>query len=318
MMRDVFVHERGLCESEDVGAGTRVWAFAHVLKGAKVGSDCNICDGVFVEDKAVIGDRVTLKCGVQVWNGVRLEDDVFVGPNATFTNDPFPRSRRWIEDFPETVVQAGASIGANATILPGLVIGTGAMVGAGAVVTRSVPPNAIVVGNPARIKGYTGAAPNDKSAVAATGDEVERSAVAGVHLRRFPEFTDLRGKLTAGEMPSEAVPFAAARWFFVYDVPGREVRGEHAHRECHQFLICVSGRVNVAVDDGENRAEYLLEGPTTGLHVPPMVWASQFGYEEDSVLMVLASHPYHAADYIRDYQAFLDEVVGGSVGDRNS
>lgn len=309
-MDDVFVHERGLCESDDVGAGTRVWAFAHVLEGAKVGTDCNICDGVFVEDKAVIGDRVTLKCGVQVWNGVRLEDDVFVGPNATFTNDPFPRSRQWPEKFPETLIEAGASIGANATILPGLTVGRGAMVGAGAVVTRSVPPNAIVVGNPARITGYTGSvgsAVEDRPSVRST-PAAQASAVKGVKLWHFPEFTDLRGKLTAGEMPSESIPFAARRWFFVYGVPGREVRGEHAHRECHQFLICVSGRVNVAVDDGENRVEYTLDGPTMGLHVSPRVWASEFGYEGDSVLMVLASHPYDPDDYIRDYQSFLDEV----------
>ena len=160
-MREVFVHERGLCESEEVGPGTRIWAFAHVLPGARVGADCNICDGVFVEDGVVVGSRVTLKSGVQLWRGVELEDDVFVGPNATFTNDRFPRSRQWLEEYPRTVVRAGASIGANATILPGLEIGRGAMVGAGAVVTRSVPAHAIVVGNPARIKGYVQtAAPN--------------------------------------------------------------------------------------------------------------------------------------------------------------
>ena len=133
-MAEVFVHEQGLCESAEVGDGTRVWAFAHVLEGARVGADCNICDGVFVEGGAVVGDRVTVKCGVQLWDGVVLEDDVFVGPNATFTNDPLPRSRQWLDEYPRTLVRKGASIGANATILPGLEIGTGAMVGAGAVV----------------------------------------------------------------------------------------------------------------------------------------------------------------------------------------
>ena len=146
----VFVHPTALCETRSIGSGTRIWAFAHVLPGAAIGKDCNICDGVFIENDVVIGDRVTVKCGVQLWDGLRLEDDVFVGPNATFTNDPFPRSRSYPAEFPRTVVRAGASIGANATILPGIEIGSGAMVGAGAVVTRDVPPRALVVGNPAR------------------------------------------------------------------------------------------------------------------------------------------------------------------------
>ncbi len=130
-----------------------LWAFAHVLAGARIGADCNICDGVFIEEGAVLGDRVTVKGGVQVWNGVQLEDDVFVGPNATFTNDRMPRSRQWLDEHPRTTIRTGASIGANATILPGLEIGRGAMVGAGAVVTRDVPDFAIVAGIPARVIG---------------------------------------------------------------------------------------------------------------------------------------------------------------------
>jgi acetyltransferase-like isoleucine patch superfamily enzyme len=151
-----FIHEKALVEpGAHIGAGTRIWAFAHVLPGARIGSDCNICDHVFIENDVVIGDRVTVKSGVQLWDGVRLEDDVFVGPNATFTNDKFPRSKVYSDRFAgETVVKHGASIGANATILPGLTIGAGSMVGAGAVVTRDVPAKAVVVGNPARIVGY--------------------------------------------------------------------------------------------------------------------------------------------------------------------
>lgn len=315
-MSEVFVHEQGLCESSEVGAGTRVWAFAHVLEGARIGADCNICDGVFVEGKAIVGDRVTVKCGVQVWDGVELGDDVFVGPNATFTNDPMPRSKQWLEEYPRTIVRDGASIGANATILPGLEIGTGAMVGAGAVVTRSVPPHAIVVGNPARIMGYSesaGAVPSEAPAAPAQAPQRqgrETIGVKGVHVQRFAEFEDLRGSLTAGEMPGDAVPFTPHRWFLVYDVPGREVRGEHAHWACHQFLVCVSGRVSVAVDDGTNRAEVLLDSPAIGVYVPPLVWASEYRYEDDAVLLVLASHPYDADDYIREYDAFLAAVRG--------
>src|SRR5438067_5240437 len=149
-----FVHPNALCESTHVGAGTRIWAYAHVLPGARIGGDCNVCDHVFIENDVVIGDRVTIKSGVQLWDGLRLEDDVFVGPNATFTNDRFPRSKRRPPAFAPTLVRRNASIGANATILPGLTIGRDAMVGAGAVVTRSVPAAAIVAGNPARIIGY--------------------------------------------------------------------------------------------------------------------------------------------------------------------
>jgi UDP-2-acetamido-3-amino-2,3-dideoxy-glucuronate N-acetyltransferase len=314
-MHDVFVHGSGLCESEDVGPRTRIWAFAHVSAGARVGADCNICDGVFIEDGAVVGDRVTVKCGVQLWKGIELEDDVFVGPNATFTNDPFPRSRQWTEDHPRTVVRIGASVGANATILPGLEIGRGAMVGAGAVVTRSVPPHAVAVGNPARIKGYvqTSASERRNVAPAADGSETTELAVRGVRVRRFAEFSDLRGSLTAAELPSECVPFLPRRWFLVYDVPSREVRGAHAHRVCHQFLVCVSGSVSVAVDDGVDRDEMLLDEPTVGIYIPPLVWGSQFRYDRDSVLLVLASHAYDPNDYIREYNAFLAEVARAST-----
>src|SRR5690606_35730153 len=141
-----FVHPQALCESQNIGAGTRVWAFAHVLPGARIGQDCNICDHVFIENDVVVGDRVTVKCGVQLWDGLRVEDDVFIGPNATFTNDRFRRSKQSPERFAETHSGKGASIGANATLLPGITLGMNVMVGAGAVVTRSVPPHAIVAG----------------------------------------------------------------------------------------------------------------------------------------------------------------------------
>lgn len=155
-MTDFFVHPKGLCESEKIGQNTRIWAFAHVLPGAVIGKECNICNGVFIENDVIIGDRVTIKCGVQIWDGIRIEDDVFIGPNATFCNDMFPRSKQYPEEFLQTLLKKGCSIGANATILPGLSIGRNAMVGAGAVVTKSVPDNAIVVGNPAKIISYSG------------------------------------------------------------------------------------------------------------------------------------------------------------------
>lgn len=301
-----FAHPSALCESTQVGEGTRIWAFAHVLPGARIGRDCNICDGVFVENDVVVGDRVTVKCGVQLWDGVRLEDDVFVGPNATFTNDPFPRSRRRPESFAVTTVERGASIGANATLLPGITIGRGAMVGAGALVNRSVPRFAIVAGNPARIIGYVDsaaaeAAPPGGGAGAAS---VTASRVAGVSLHRMPRIEDMRGALAVAEL-GRGLPFAPKRIFFVFEVPSAEVRGEHAHRTCHQFLVCVRGSVSVLVDDGTSREHFQLDSPTCGLLVPARVWAAQFQYSPEAVLLVLASEPYDPADYVRDYDEYL-------------
>jgi len=149
--KDYFVHSHALCETSQIGKGTRIWAFTHVLPQAKIGEDCNVCDHVFIENDVVIGDRVTIKCGVQIWDGISIADDVFIGPNATFTNDRFPRSKVYPESFDRTVICKGASLGANCTILPGITIGENAMIGAGAVVTRSVPANVTVVGNPAKI-----------------------------------------------------------------------------------------------------------------------------------------------------------------------
>ena len=152
-MSDFFVHEMALCESKNIGAGTRVWAFTHVLPGAKIGKDCNICDHVFIENDVVVGDRVTVKCGVQLWDGLEIEDDVFLGPNATFTNDIYPRSKVYPEKFLRTKVMRGASLGANCTILPGITIGRNSMVAAGAVVTKDVPDGVLVAGCPAKIIG---------------------------------------------------------------------------------------------------------------------------------------------------------------------
>lgn len=148
----VFVHPMGLCESDTVGPRTRVWAFAHVLPGAVIGADCNICDHAFIEGGAVIGDRVTVKNAVLVWDRVTVEDEVFLGPNMVFTNDLRPRAahRTGREGFLPTLVRRGATIGANATVVCGVTIGEHAFVAAGAVVARDVPAHALVAGNPAR------------------------------------------------------------------------------------------------------------------------------------------------------------------------
>jgi UDP-2-acetamido-3-amino-2,3-dideoxy-glucuronate N-acetyltransferase len=305
-----FQHAQALVETSRIGVGTRIWAFARILPGATIGADCNICDGVFIENDVVIGDRVTIKCGVQLWDGITLDDDVFVGPNATFTNDPFPRSRKYPDSFPRTVVRLGASIGANATILPGLTIGSNAMVGAGAVVTRDVPANAIVVGNPARITGYANTGiqrPSQAAAAIASDGTLRDLAVQGGRLQRMPLIKDLRGALSFGEV-GKHLPFEAKRMFVIFDVPSKDVRGEHAHRELHQFLVCVKGSCAVMLDDGRARDEVMLDTPTIGLHIPPMIWGVQYKYSQDAVLLVLASDIYKAEDYIRDYDEFVSLV----------
>jgi len=141
-------------EGASIGQGTRVWAFAHILGGAVIGKDCNICDHTFIEGAVQVGDRVTIKCGISLWNGLIVENDVFIGPAAVFTNDNRPRSRRYPPEYLKTVLKEGCSIGANSTILPGLTIGRWALIGAGAVVTHDVPAYALVVGNPARLRGW--------------------------------------------------------------------------------------------------------------------------------------------------------------------
>lgn len=139
-----------------VGDRTTIWQGSVVLADARIGKDCNLNAHTLVEGGSVIGDRVTLKCGVYVWNGITLEDDVFCGPNATFTNDRRPRSKAHLQAFPKTLVKRGASIGAGAVILPGVTVGENALIGAGAVVTKDVPAGETWVGNPARcLEGYT-------------------------------------------------------------------------------------------------------------------------------------------------------------------
>jgi acetyltransferase-like isoleucine patch superfamily enzyme len=150
----VFAHPQAIVEGEEIGDGTRVWAFAHVMAGAAIGRDCNIGEHCFIEKGARLGDRVTVKNGVAVWSGITIEEGVFIGPNACLTNDRRPRSRDASWTLVETRIREGATIGANATIVCGIEIGAFAMVGAGAVVTKSVAPHALVYGNPARPRGF--------------------------------------------------------------------------------------------------------------------------------------------------------------------
>jgi len=175
--QNAFIHSHAIVEmGATVGAGTRVWAWAHVLPGAVIGDDCNICDHCFIENDVTIGDRVTIKCGIYLWDGARIGNDVHLGPNVVFTNDLYPRSKQAFE-VGITIVQDGASIGANSTLLPGITVGKYALVGAGSVVTRNVPAFALVRGNPARRVGW----------VCACGQKLKLSAT-------HPHFTCQCGK----------------------------------------------------------------------------------------------------------------------------
>jgi len=144
------IHKLADVQSENIGQDTRVWQFVVILEKAVIGRHCNICSHCFIENEVIVGDRVTVKCGVQLWDGITIEDDVFIGPNATFTNDKFPRPRQdWAPS--KTLVKKGASIGANATVLCGVTIGENSMIGAGSVVTKDVAANTVVAGNPAKV-----------------------------------------------------------------------------------------------------------------------------------------------------------------------
>jgi len=148
--QEVSISPMSICESSSIGERTRIWSFSHILPGAIIGADCNVCENVFIENEVIIGDRVTIKNGVQIWDGITIEDDVFIGPNVTFTNDRYPRSKNKDFKLERTHISKGVSIGANATILPGITIGEESVIGAGSVVVRNVEAKSVMVGNPAR------------------------------------------------------------------------------------------------------------------------------------------------------------------------
>lgn len=237
-------------------------------------------------------------------DSAQIAEGVTLGPRVVLAGDGI-------------VLRQHARLDAAAVIGADVTIGQGAWVRAGAVVLRSVPPNSIVEGNPARVVGYLDGEgsrrkPDPKHIdIHALGHLPRPSkvdlGVGNSALFLMRRITDARGALTVGEVPTE-VPFSPARYFVVFDVPSMELRGEHAHKQCQQFLICLHGSCRVLLDDGQNRCEVTLDRPDMGVFMPEMIWGTQYRYSPDAVLLVFASRTYEAEDYLRTYDDFLAEL----------
>jgi len=301
-----FIDPSARFEPDTLGDGSRVLAYVHVGPEAKIGRNCVVDDHAVVVGDVVLEDNVNVQAGARLLGRVRLEQGVTIGAGAVI-NGEAPAD---LDDPGEVIVRRFASLGPNVTVSPGVVVGRRAVVEAGAVVRQNVPANAIVSGNPATIVSYVDsehASVPSQAAVPASGVAgITETRVRGVTLHALTNARDLRGSLMAAEFTD--LPFAPRRLFTVYDVPSESVRGAHAHRECAQFLVCLAGEVSCLVDDGSAREAIDLDALEVGLHIPPMIWGTQWKYTRDAVLLVLASHPYDAADYIRDYEEFLAEV----------
>jgi hypothetical protein len=240
-------------------------------------------------------------------------DDI---PETTQIEPGVTLGRRVVFAGEGIVVRANARLDAAAVIGENVTIGQGAWVRAGSVVLRSIPPNAIVEGNPAHVVGYvnhseTSQRPSPRIVDTGALGTLARPArvplgVGGSALYFMRHVIDARGSLTVGEVPGE-VPFPPARYFAVFGVPSIELRGEHAHKRCQQFLLCVHGSCRVLLDDGAQRCEVTLDRPDMGVFMPELIWGTQYRYSSDAVLLVFASRPYEPDDYLRTYDDFLAE-----------
>lgn len=253
----------------------------------------------------VLGKGVTVGAEAQLWFA-ELEDDVAVGPASVIGSPPPKRRRAPPEEGLRVYVCQGVDIGANATIAPGVRIGRGAVVRPGAVVLRDVPPWAVAQGNPATVVGY---AVENQPTASTTSGRSPTQLPGKARLLNLRLFSDLRGSLVVADFKIDALPFTPERVFWTFDIPSPEVRGEHAHRTTEELIICVAGQCSVVLDDGRgNRMEVLLDRPELALHLPPMVWASEYKFLPGSVEVVLASEAYNERSYIRDYGRFVEEV----------
>ena len=268
---------------------------------ATLSSTCSIDAGTYVGSRVAIGERVVVKAGATLNGLCQIADDCVIGTGCVLDAG---------DDAGSVVIEAGAILAASVTVSGPAKIGKGARIEAGTTILRDVPPHALVAGNPAQIIGYTSTAERSEDLPAGkrNSHQVECSSVHGVTLHRFPRIIDLRGNLTVGEF-ERTVPFSPKRYFIVFGVPNAEIRGEHAHRTCKQFLICARGTCSVVADDGEHREEFLLDDPSLGLYLPPLTWGIQYKYSPDAVLLVFASEYYDSNEYIRDYDDFIELVA---------
>jgi acetyltransferase-like isoleucine patch superfamily enzyme/dTDP-4-dehydrorhamnose 3,5-epimerase-like enzyme len=260
-----------------------------------------------VHPTAAIDPAASLGTGVRVGAFVHVPATVTVGDNVVIEDAASFAGTAADGSSSDIVLREGCRIGAGAVLAAGVTIGAGAVVQPGSVVTMSVPSHAVVEGNPAKVINYLTTAMSSSTAVTATARPDGSPAieqVSGVRVLRLKSVEDMRGTLTVGEFGA-GLPFVPQRVFYVYDAPSSRLRGEHAHRECEQLLVCVRGSLHVLADDGQQRGEVVLDDPATALYLPPMVWGVQYRPSADALLLVLASHPYDPDDYIRDYDDYL-------------
>jgi acetyltransferase-like isoleucine patch superfamily enzyme len=263
----------------------------------------SIADSATIDDSVVLHGHVSIGAGAILIGNCDIGDGCIIGAGAVLDASAAAGA---------IVLEPGSHVLAAATIAVPATIGRGARVQPGTVVMRDVPPHAIVSGNPAEITGYTTSSDATLPATAANpASDIGRFAtrVRGVTFHRLPKILDLRGNLVVGEF-GRSLPFQAKRFFTVFGVPNAEIRGEHAHRICKQFLICAHGSCHVVADDGKTREEFRLDDPSLGLYLPEMTWGIQYKYSHDAVLLVFASEFYDPAEYIRNYAEFLALSAG--------